>query len=44
LVFGLYYHQSIIDITKDRGTRRNGEREDSKGSLGMIRLRVGVLF
>lgn len=44
LVFGLYYHQSIIDVTSDRGTRRTGEREDSKGSLGVIRLQIGVLF
>lgn len=44
LLFGLYYQQSMIDITRDKGTLSNGEREDSKGTFGMISLRVGVLF
>jgi len=43
-VFGLYYQQSIIDITKDQGTQNTGNKEDSKGSFGIIRLRLGVLF
>ncbi|SRR6056297_350457 len=44
LVFGLYYQQSMIDITRDKGTLRTGEEEDSKGSFGIITLRLGVLF
>jgi len=43
-VFGLYYQQSIIDVTRDKGTQRTGEREDSKGTFGIVSLRVGVLF
>jgi hypothetical protein len=43
-VFGLYYQQSIIDVTRDKGTQRTGDREDSKGSFGIVSLRVGVLF
>lgn len=44
LVFGLYYQQSMVDVTRDKGTLRTGEREDSKGTFGIISLRLGVLF
>lgn len=44
LITGIHYQQSFIDVTDDSGTKRNDGREDSKGSTGLIMLKVGVLF
>jgi len=44
IVTGLYYHQSFVDITDDSGQKNNGRDENSKGSFGLIQLRVGILF
>ena len=44
LVGGLYYQQSFIDVTRDRGMKSNGQQEDSKGSFGLLSLKFGVLF
>lgn len=44
LVAGIYYQQSFIDVTGDRGQKNNDRRENSKGSFGLLALRLGVLF
>jgi len=44
VVTGLYYHQSFVDITDDSGQKNNGRDENSKGSFGLIQLRLGILF
>lgn len=41
---GVYYQQSFIDLTRDRGMKNDGTREDSKGAFGLVSLRLGVLF
>lgn len=44
LTAGLHFLQSFFDITDNKATDGNGEREDSKGNMSGIGLRVGVLF
>lgn len=44
IIGGLHYQQSFIDVTKNRGEKNTGVKEDSKGSIGMIMLKIGVLF
>lgn len=42
--FGLYYHQSFIDMTRDKGQKSNGMQEDSKGNMSSVSIRLGILF
>lgn len=47
LVVGLSYQKQFTDLTSDKGAvLKNSawEKEDSKASIGMIALRVGVFF
>lgn len=47
LVAGISYQQLFTDVTNDGGSiLKNGawEKENSKGTLGMISIRVGIFF
>ena len=40
----LQYTQGFLDVTKDHGVLRNGNFEDSKGTIGHFALKTAVLF
>ena len=48
LVGGLYYQQGFTDITRDDGsfidTEGNPRSENSKGTIGSVILRLGIMF
>ena len=44
LIGGIYYENNFSDITNDEGRLRNGKREDSKGTYGLVNFRLGILF
>jgi len=44
IISGLYYQQGFVDITDDKALKANGDREDSKGIIKGITLRIGILF
>ncbi|MDQ3141852.1 MAG: PorT family protein [Bacteroidota bacterium] len=44
LIGGLRFVQNITDITDDSGIYFDGSRENSKGILSAVDLRIGVLF
>jgi hypothetical protein len=44
LTGGLRYFQSFTDLTVDSGTYTTGGKEESKGILSSIDIRVGVVF
>lgn len=44
LVVGIHYQHSLIDVTKDKGTKSDGTKENSKGSIGILMLKLGVFF
>lgn len=44
LVAGLVYRQGFADVTDDKGMRTNGSRENSKGIINSITIRIGFLF
>jgi len=44
LVTGLYYHRIFTDVTDDNGRKASGRAEDSKGTIGSVTIRLGVLF
>jgi len=41
---GLYYQQGFADVTDNKATLTSGDREDSKGIIKGITLRIGILF
>lgn len=44
LTAGLRYFQSFTDLTDDSGFYSDGDKEDSKGILSSLDIRVGVIF
>jgi opacity protein-like surface antigen len=48
LIAGLFYQNGFTDITNDSANKYNGlsdtPRENSKGTIGSITLRIGVMF
>jgi len=44
LIGGLYYQQGFADVTDDNALKNSGEKEDSKGVIKSITLRIGILF
>jgi hypothetical protein len=45
LVAGIYYQHGFLDVTKDKdAVKSNGDKEDSKGTLRGITLRLGIMF
>lgn len=44
IVGGLHFQHSLVDVTGNRGKKSDGTSEDSKGSIGMLMLKIGVLF
>lgn len=44
LITGLYYHRVITDVTDDNGRKSTGAAEDSKGTLGAVVVKLGLLF
>ncbi|MCC6281163.1 MAG: PorT family protein, partial [Saprospiraceae bacterium] len=47
LVAGIAYQQLFTDVTSDHGSViKNNiyEKEDSKGTLGMVSVRIGIFF
>lgn len=44
LVTGLYYHRIFTDVTDDNGRKRTGDAEDSKGTIGSVTVKLGILF
>ena len=47
LVAGLFYQNGFIDMTNDKATQyipSENPKEDSKGTIGSITLRLGVMF
>ena len=43
-VAGLAYHQGIADITDDGGVTSDGKTEDSKATIGVLEVKLGLLF
>lgn len=41
---GLYYQQGFADVTDNKATKTSGDRENSKGIIKGITLRIGLLF
>lgn len=41
---GLYYQQGFVDVTDDKAFKLSGDKEDSKGVIKSITLRIGILF
>lgn len=41
---GLYYQQGVADVTDDSALKNSGQKEDSKGGIKSITLRIGILF
>jgi len=44
MIAGFAFQQGIADVTDDRGTKNTGKSENSKGTIGAIEFRVGLLF
>ena len=44
LIGGLRFMQSIIDVTDDSGRFLDGKKENSKGTINSMDIRIGVSF
>lgn len=44
LIGGLYYQQGFADVTDDKAIKTSGVKENSKGIIKSITLRIGILF
>lgn len=44
LIGGLRFYQSLIDVTDDSGRYRDNSKENSKGTINSLDVRIGVSF
>ena len=44
LIGGLYYQQGIADVTDNSAIKASGAKEDSKGIIKSLTIRIGILF